>query len=197
MGVTTHLEKADFAASYAPAMKGKADVFGEEKIVTTPGYSLLNVTFHQQRTLYGFYFKRPIYKHNDLSNGTTLADNNNTRINLLGLNPYRSKVFPTSEYGFGMMIPIGPTTTLGTSLNRQDLRFLLSNDHLPGEQPEDPRIVSYFAKVSGRSVHGKLVINVYLAANLGQQNTKFTNDQRVVSLKSLPLASGFAIGTLL
>ena len=139
-GLSVNNGKFAFSAAYFPAMKGKADVLGEEKIITDPGASDLGLGFTIKETIRaGLRYRRWIYKDDDRSDGTTLNDNNQTQVNLYGVHRRMTNIAPLTSLTLGAGIPLGKDINIMASLTRDTMTWVVDpTTNLPGENEDDP-----------------------------------------------------------
>ncbi|MFK7872574.1 MAG: hypothetical protein AB8C84_05305 [Oligoflexales bacterium] len=93
-GLVMTFDRMVLSGAWVPTMKGKAKVLGEEFIVTEPGLSEMTLSSKHQQMMGGIGVRRWIYRKDDRVNGTTANNENQTQLNLMGLNSGMSKVFP-------------------------------------------------------------------------------------------------------
>jgi hypothetical protein len=169
-----HLSLGDFCfgLAYHPPLKGKTEIYGEEKIITDPGISEGTAALTRGAMTFGLSVRRNIYKHDDRIDGTTLNDNNQTEINLFGLDPEETTIFFLDHYQAGFDLKISDKTTSRISIAKEtvEFNFALQND-LPGENPQSQRY-SYY-KISGGILlkASRFVLN--LGANFALKDHEF------------------------
>ncbi|MFK7826936.1 MAG: hypothetical protein AB8G05_22525 [Oligoflexales bacterium] len=143
-GLSAVFNKLHLGAAYLPAMKGKTEVYSEEKIITDPGRVVLSGALQAKRFNAGLVIKRWIYKQDDRALGTSLDDANQTQIDLFGLNVDRSLLFALEQRKLGFDYFVSPTSTIKISLSQFTADI---NDDpvnfLPGENSDNPKLSYY------------------------------------------------------
>lgn len=143
-GLSAAINNLNLGAAYLPAMKGKTEVYSEEKIITEPGRVLLTAALKAQKFNAGLVVKRWIYKQDDRALGTSLDDANQTQIDLFGLNVDRNMIFPLEQQKLGVDYFISATSTMKVSLAQ--ITEEVNNDlvnFLPGENSNNPELSYY------------------------------------------------------
>ena len=143
-GISAVVNKLHIGAAYLPAMKGKTEIYSEEKIITEPGRVVLSAALQAKQFNAGLVVKRWIYKQDDRALGTSLDDANQTQIDLFGLNVDRNLLFALEERKLGVDYFVSPTSTIKISLSQ--LTADVNNDSvnfLPGENSDNPKLSYY------------------------------------------------------
>lgn len=169
------------AANYFPAMKGKSDILGEEKIIIEPGNSDVGVGFTLKDEIKaGFIYRRWLYKKDDRVEGTTLNNNNQTRVNLYGLDIEQTNIFPTSVMILGISYPIDKNLKALASIARENLVFIESvSQNLPGENDDDPKAARNIYKILLLIQRAK--INFMAGLNFVRGTVDFSSTSRAIA----------------
>lgn len=142
-GFHINMDQFQAGGAYLPPMKGNAEIYSEEKIITSPGMMELSAAFSNQKYGVGIALRRWLYKQDDRPAGTTLDDGNQTPVNLLGLNADHNFLFPRDQQQIGVDYQISNTSTVKFSLAQNSSEFNPSPDEqLPGEN-ESNKVIKY------------------------------------------------------
>ena len=144
-GLSYHQEKISVGGSYLPPMKGKSEVYSEEKLVTSPGVAEFSGSLQNGDKRYGFSLKRWIYKFDDRFLGTTLNDADQTPISLYGINITRNFFYNLDQKKFGAQVPLKSDVLLKASVSK--VTFELNQNleqNLPGQRENAPQYSYYY-----------------------------------------------------
>ncbi|NRA46857.1 MAG: hypothetical protein HRU09_18060 [Oligoflexales bacterium] len=143
-GLNATINRLHLGAAYLPAMKGKTEIYSEEKIITEPGRVFFSIALQAKQFNAGLVIKRWIYKQDDRALGTSLDDANQTQIDLFGLNVDRNLIFAQEQRKLGMDYFLSSASKIKISLSQFTADI---NDDpvnfLPGENPDSPKLSYY------------------------------------------------------
>ena len=143
-GLSAKINKLRVGAAYLPAMKGKTEIYSEEKIITEPGRVLFSAALQAKQFNAGLVVKRWIYKQDDRALGTSLDDANQTQIGLYGLNVDRSLIFALEQKQLGVDYFLSTASTLKVSLSQMTADVNADSvNFLPGENSDNPKLSYY------------------------------------------------------
>jgi hypothetical protein len=152
-----HLDwnKIKAGLAYLPPLRGKAEIYGEEKILSEPGITEFTGGYQFNQWLGGFAYRRWLYKSDDRYDGTTLNDANQTSINLFGLNVDNTTIFPKSQIQLGCVYEVSPKLLVNGSIARDSVEFNFNPSvSLPGEDNGN-HIYSYHRLTGGLSLNNE------------------------------------------
>lgn len=147
-------------AYYLPALKDTTTILGEEKLITEPGYWSFGGSYQIFGSVKaGLRYKKMLYKKDDRPDGTTINDQNRTRINLVGLNREDIHLFPLSAMLVGFSWENSQDLSFYVSLEKQYTSFIRQPAvQSPGANPNDPFATRQLLKFMGRYQKSKLHI---------------------------------------
>lgn len=153
--------------TYLPSMKGKSEILSEEKIVTSPGKAELAMSLERGNYSFGASMKRWIYKFDDRALGTTLNDDNQTRISLFGLNVSDQSLYHLDQKKIGLNYTLDSQTLLKGSLSKLTVELNQNlEQNLPGENSRARTFFYYFFQSILEYKKGKLIFTLGLNKSL-------------------------------
>ncbi len=173
-----HLNLNNFCAgaAYIPPLKGKTEVFAEEKILTQPGIAEIAVAFGPEKWIGGFSYRRWIHKEDDRHAGTTLNDNNQSEVSLFGLDVEQTTIFPLNQLQIGMIYKISQKTRLNFSLSRDTVEFNFDPVvNLPGDNTEEKETYTYNKAIAVIVLNNDR-FDVQFGVHYQPKDHEFTND---------------------
>ncbi len=136
-----------FGLYHSPAMRGKSEIAGEQKIASTPSTSGLNLNFVGPATVFGIEIARWNYKKDDISKKSTSPVNQRS-ISLRGLD-IDQMLYNTQRLGLGLDIKVNQQLKWRLSIYRQDAVMLSQQTTVPGDAPDRETAFKYYgAKTS-------------------------------------------------
>jgi hypothetical protein len=172
-GLNLLLGSVNLAVAYHAPLKGKADISGEEKIITDPGISEAAIAFAHGTMVFGLAIRRNVYKHDDRVDGSTVNDNRNTRIDLFGLDPEETTIFFLDHYQAGFDMKISDKTTTRFSIAKENVEFNFDRQNaLPGDNANSQRYGFY--KLTGGILLQASRFLLNLGANFSTKDHKFS-----------------------
>ena len=127
-----------YGATYMPALRGKGEVLGEEKIFTESGYALFDVFVGKENAKLGMSYFRWIHKRDDRDEATSSIDGNRT-LTIDGVN-LDSSLFPVHAFTFGADFRLTPKVLGRASITQEESEFIFSEEGIPGENDENKRL---------------------------------------------------------
>ena len=147
----------EIGLNYAPALSGKSEIEGEDKILTTPGYTGAIIYIPTSNGLgFGLKGKRWFYKRDDRGELSTSPVDQRT-ISLNGLD-FDQFLFKTERYSAGVDFAVSKQLTLLGTIFKQDGVFLFRGDSVPGDQVGNETAVSYNGLNAGLIYDAKSVL---------------------------------------
>jgi hypothetical protein len=149
-------------------------------IITDPGISEGTAALMSGKYRFGLAVRRAIYKRDDRTDGTTVNNDDQTKINLFGLDPEKTTVFFLDEIQLGVDYKVSEKTTGRVSVGKDTVEFNFDpGTTLPGSNENSERYGYY--KISGTlsMKTARFVLNV--GANFNRRDHEFTrgNDNKV------------------
>lgn len=136
------------ASAYLFPMRGKTEILAEEKIVSAPGYAEFSIGSHAGSRQLGAVVRRWIYKENDKFSGTTLNDENDSQIELFGLNPENRNFLDTEEHQIGYTQLVNSKIKWNLTLSR---RFAVVSEIFDIQRPGQVRDQDVFDFYAGKA----------------------------------------------
>ena len=137
-----------YGAAYMPALRGKGEVLGEEKIFTESGYALFDVYVGKENARLGMSYYRWIHKRDDRDEATQSLDGNRT-LNIDGLN-FETALFPVHAISFGADFRVTQKVLGRATITQEESEFIFSEAGIPGENSKNKRV--RFLRLRGGAV---------------------------------------------
>lgn len=132
---------AGYGAVYMPAMRGKGTILGEEKILTEPGYALIEVFTGRGDSRFGLSYYRWVHKRDDRDERTTTpGDDRTVSINGVDL---ENAIFPAHAITIGLDQKLNAKWSVRVSLAQEETEFIFSEEGIPGENDANKRMTFY------------------------------------------------------
>ena len=127
---------------YAPPLRGKSEIEGEQKILTTPGTAGLNFVYtgNKKWTL-GFEATKWFYKSDDRGELSTSPDDQRT-ISLNGLD-IEQRLLNTQRMSLGADFMIKKDVKIRANVYKQDAVWLFRGDLVPGDDVRSETAMTY------------------------------------------------------
>lgn len=170
-GLELKLNNLIISAAYVPPLKGKAEIYSEERIITRPGFAEFSGALDKKKFRLGLSFRRWLYKKDGKSAGTTLDDANQSSVNLYGLNVERNLLFPLTESQIGFDYPLTAESDLRGSISRISTEINPDiGDSLPGENVKNTRFSYHQIQVHFIIRNNNLALFIALAKSLDRSH---------------------------
>jgi hypothetical protein len=160
------------AAQWTPPMRGKANILGEERLLSEPGLAGLALRGGPAAWQWGAYWHRWIHKRDDRADNTSTA--NNRTIVLSGMD-FDSFLFPVWQLGLGGEAEVRSNLALGATLVREQGEFIFNADQVPGDNPDGQRVSFWRLRSTMRLTNGK--VNVTAGLGLWRRDAKVSGNQ--------------------
>ena len=182
LGGIYRFPKGSFGVASLPPLRGKTDIFGEEKIVATPGELEFSADYAPTKEhRFGLQYATLQYKRDDLAEGTTIDNDSNAPISLTGLS-YDRFLFPYRRIGLGYDHTFSSQMTGIFALYREESEFLFDPDSEPGDSDELLTMNSYTLKLNLKYTSGDLTFVGGL--NFNEAETEFDRSDTAVTYES-------------
>ncbi len=147
LGLFYEANNMGLGVSTAPAMRGKAEVEGEEKVITEPGALAIDAYFKQGAYVYGIAAERRNYQRDERAEAAT-SPNDQRTMSLNGLD-FEQFYMPTDLVMVGMDYQVKQDIWLRGSMGRQWGVFLFDEEEVPGGNEDlESAVSSYVARVA-------------------------------------------------
>ena len=181
-GIHGNFNRLAVGLYFQQAAKGKAVILGEERIVTQPGLVDIHAAITGNKVNSGIMYRRYLFKDEELSEGTTINDEDQSEISLLGMDPEWNTLFMTSQIGIGAEVTAQEKTQIYLGLNRieSEFNFDLQNS-LPGNNENNEKFT--YLKLTGAIILNNPQFNLFGGMSLSSgknhsfslsNNTKYT-----------------------
>ncbi|MGE0174776.1 MAG: hypothetical protein AB7T49_18430 [Oligoflexales bacterium] len=133
VGVIYEENQASVGAHYTPPMRGKAEIVGEQKILSAPGLVGIGGTYKFSNDfIAGLETRRWMHKRDDLDDpSTSPIDQRDISLNGLDAEQY---YFPTSEYELGLDYLVNAAFKAGIAVNHTKGVFIFDGDNIPNDE---------------------------------------------------------------
>jgi hypothetical protein len=127
---------ASVGAHYTPPMRGKAEIVGEQKILSSAGLVGIGATYKlSNEFVAGLESRRWMHKRDDLDDpSTSPEDQRDISLNGLDAEQY---YFPTSEYELGIDYLLNDAFKIGLGLNHTKGFFIFNGDNIPNDEKSE------------------------------------------------------------
>ena len=127
---------------YAPAMRGKSEIEGEQKILTSPGTAGLNFIYYaQKKWTLGVEATRWFYKTDDRDDLSTSPIDQRT-ISLSGLD-LEQRLWNTQRMSIGFDYLVKKDFKIRANFYRQTAAWVFRADRVPFDDPEAETVMTY------------------------------------------------------
>lgn len=127
-------------AAYLPILRGKAEIMGEEKIVTEPGYALGEFSYGKEPWNVSAQYQRCIHKRDDRAQPTTNAADQG--VSVMGVDIDHNLLCDFS-YGLSVRSSINPQLYWQAGLMQENGQFIFNPDDIPEEEGSAPKVQNY------------------------------------------------------
>jgi len=135
LGIFYEKGKGGIGIGHHPGMRGKADVQGEEKIVTQRGYTVIDGYKESGKNRYGLVIKKYQYKRDDRAEVVdSFVDQRRMSLNGIDLEQF---LFDTEFIMIGIDHKLNNEVDLKASLGRYKSVFLFDGEDVPGDDQDD------------------------------------------------------------
>lgn len=182
-GIRINMDKFQAGGAYLPPMKGRAEIYTEEKIITLPGIAELSAAYQTGSYGLGAAVRRWLYKQDDRPEGTTLNDENQSQVNLLGLNADHNYLFLREQQQAGIDYKLKNGSLLKLSLSRFSAEFNDNPDRdLPGENQSNQLIQYLMGHFFFVFIQKNLTLTMGYTRSLNQ-NIRFVSGSGTIEYK--------------
>lgn len=127
---------------YMPPLRGKSEIEGEQKILTTNGVTGMSVSYNDiKRWTLGVEIMRWFYKNDDRDDlSTSPIDQRSISLNGLDID---QRLLKTERISIGADYLVNSKLKLRCSLYDQDAVWLFNGEFVPGDRPSDETPMTY------------------------------------------------------
>lgn len=108
---TPSFEKVAVSLSYIPALKGKSEIYGEERILTDPGLASSGIGVQSGKFGFAIRTLRHVHKEQERADETVFPNEDQTSVSPLGLDVNRLYFYPLEETHLGFSYQVGNDLT--------------------------------------------------------------------------------------
>lgn len=135
LGFFYDMSNGGFGLGHSPGMRGKAEVQGEEKIVSQRGYTVLDFYRESNKRRFGLVYKVWQYKRDDRAEIVqSFVDQRNMSLNGIDLEQF---LFDTELVMLGLDWPVNNDTYFIASAGRYKGVFLFDGEVVPGDDQDN------------------------------------------------------------
>jgi hypothetical protein len=154
------VKQVDYSLVFIEPLKGKTQVNGEQFVMLEPSVLEFGASFLVDKFLAGFAYRTWEYSLDDRYFGTIFPNENASDVNLFGLDPQRTSIFPLRNVQLGVDYQIQSKATLRLSYSFEKAEVNFSPDNNPPGVTEEPEAISYNSMTFGGSyTHRGLDVN--------------------------------------
>ena len=125
------IDEIAISSTYIPALKGKSEIYGEERILTDPGIATTGIGLKNDQFGMAIRMVRHVHKNEERSDDTVLPNEDQSNISLLGLELRRQYLYPISESHFGFFYQYQKDVSIHFGVQDRILELNLSKDRTP------------------------------------------------------------------
>ena len=131
--------KFGVGAQWVPAMRGKATIIGEQRLLAEPGRAGVSAWHGDDAQRFGVMWQRWVHKRDDRADNTSTGGENNRQVILEGMD-FDNFLYPVWALGVGLDHRIRPNLGLRAHAGRETAEFIFNTDQVPGENPDGQRL---------------------------------------------------------
>lgn len=137
------LKQLDFGMTYIQPLKGKAEVYGEQLIISEPGIQEIAFSMVFDKYVLGMTSRNWVYKLDDRFFGTTYPNDDMSSVRLFGLDVDKNVVFPLNHLQFGLDIKRNNGLVFRGSVALEDAQFNFSPEEDLPKIEDGKEVMSY------------------------------------------------------